>query len=220
MSTTTNHPETGSATSSPTSTQASSIEPSSSAPVSTTPAPPAEPETIPEAPETTEIPETAEDDSRAGREAQRYRQQLRTAEAKLDALAQVVIGAKLDGLNLSARTLTATGTNLADLFDTEGNFDDVALLATLEGTHEAIGVPPGERLGSIVAEYRRTGNVNWTAGRPGGYVRSAGTGDELRGMSTDFGEAMRRARDGESTSSQEMGENWRALIQDARRNKP
>lgn len=127
----------------------------------------------PESTETTAELDSQPDETlegKAGREAAKYRRQLRDAEGERDTLrgqldqarAQIITAAMGKGRGVTVEALTAAGHDVADLFDADGHLDRDALDTAVTATAAKFGITPA-RLhlpseGKIPSSSRDTAN--------------------------------------------------------------
>lgn len=129
--------------------QPTTTEPTTDAPLDATIAPETA-DAAPDAPQGTEAPDEAhEDDSKPGRDAARYRRQLREAEGQLDtlrgqvatlrraAVATAIEHARVQG---TVELLDAAGVNIDDLLDEAGAVDSGKVIAALDAAAKKMGV--------------------------------------------------------------------------------
>lgn len=93
--------------------------------------------------------QTADDDGKPGREAAKYRRQLREAEAERDELRtqlEALRRAEVDRLVTDAKVkpaaVWAAGTDLASLLAADGTVDPAKVAEAVTATREALGISP------------------------------------------------------------------------------
>ncbi|WP_434619277.1 hypothetical protein [Arthrobacter sp. A5] len=132
-----------------------------------TPQAPAEAAEHPEAPEAPEAPE-----GKAGRDAAKYRRQLRDTEAERDQLSasvetlrkQIVAGNMPHGSSAGAELLWTSGCNPADLFDEAGALDPDKLTTAVQDVHKRVGLHfgPSPVHASGTGHYTGTDGPTWS----------------------------------------------------------
>lgn len=93
--------------------------------------------------------ETADDDSKPGREAAKYRRQLREAEAERDelrtqlgALRRAEVDRLVTDAKLKPAAVWAAGTELGNLLAADGTVDPAKVAAAVAATRETLGISP------------------------------------------------------------------------------
>lgn len=93
--------------------------------------------------------ETADDDGKAGREAAKYRRQLREAQAErdelrtqLEALRRAEVDRLVTDAKLKPAAVWAAGTELGNLLAENGTVDATKVAAAVAATRETLGISP------------------------------------------------------------------------------
>lgn len=101
------------------------------------------------------------DEGKHGREAARYRRQLREVEGErdtlrgqLDAMRRSVVDGMVEAAHLKPTALWASGAQLDALLDEAGVVDPVKVAAAIDGARDTLGIPPVPRAPSAEGQGR------------------------------------------------------------------
>ena len=127
-----------------------------------------QPETAVDAPETPTDTEGTPTDPKAAKEAARYRRQLRAAESERDGLAEQVanlqraaVESKVKESHIAAQGFWASGVQLEDLLDEDGNVDGDKVEAAADTAIKELGL---ERIGTRGPHVPKEGRVTRPSG--------------------------------------------------------